>query len=73
MSQIITATFEDGVFRPEGALALAPGTKVRLVVDVCDTEKGAEDPSTELDRLCKEFPIETDGRRLTRDQLHERR
>jgi predicted DNA-binding antitoxin AbrB/MazE fold protein len=32
MSQIITATFENGVLKPEGKLDLAPGTKVQLTV-----------------------------------------
>lgn len=33
MSQIITATFENGVLKPEGTLDLAPGTKVRLILE----------------------------------------
>lgn len=32
MTQIITATFENGVLKPEGELDLAPGTKVQLTV-----------------------------------------
>jgi predicted DNA-binding antitoxin AbrB/MazE fold protein len=32
MTQIITATFENGVLRPEGQLDLPPGTKVQLTV-----------------------------------------
>ncbi|MFO0968987.1 MAG: antitoxin family protein [Gemmataceae bacterium] len=73
MSQIITATFENGVFKPDDPPALAAGTKVRLVVDVRTDEALMDDPSTELDKLCEEVPIQTGGVRLTRDQLHERR
>lgn len=73
MSHTITATFDDGVFRPDHPFGLPSGTRVRLVVDVCEDEEQAQDPSAELDRLCDEFPIDTGGVRLTRDQLHERR
>ena len=74
MSQVITATFVDGVLKPEEELALATGTRVRLILDVW-TEILAQGPivCAELDRLCDEIPIDSGGRRLTRDQLHERR
>jgi predicted DNA-binding antitoxin AbrB/MazE fold protein len=68
MNQIITATFEDGVFKPDDPLTLPSGTRVRLLLGVFK----ASDPSAELDRVCAEFPIETDGTRLSRDELHER-
>jgi predicted DNA-binding antitoxin AbrB/MazE fold protein len=73
MSQLITATFEDGVLKPHENLDLAVGTKVRLIVtpyDATHTEDG--DALAELDRLCDDEPIHSGGKRLTRDQLHER-
>ncbi len=73
MSQLITATFEDGVLKPRENLDLAAGTKVHLLVIPCSTGHSAEqDPLSELDRLCDDDPIDSGGARLTRDQLHER-
>jgi predicted DNA-binding antitoxin AbrB/MazE fold protein len=70
MSQVITATFVDGVLKPEEELALASGTKVRLMLDTCnDVRAEGQEACTELDRLCDEFPIDSRGRRLTRDQV----
>ena len=34
MSQVVTATFVDGVLKPVEELGLTSGTKVRLIVDV---------------------------------------
>jgi len=74
MSQVITATFVDGVLKPEEELALASGTKVRLMLDTwADVRAEGQAACMELDCLCDEFPIDSLGRRLTRDQLHERR
>jgi predicted DNA-binding antitoxin AbrB/MazE fold protein len=73
MSQVISAMFEDGVLKPEHALALVPGTRVRLIVDRWEDAKAqAVQASEELDRVCEEFPIESKEPRLTRDQLHDR-
>ncbi|MCI0682470.1 MAG: antitoxin family protein [Gemmataceae bacterium] len=72
MAQVITATFEDGVLKPDGKLDLAPGSKVRLVVESPDLPI-EDDPLDELDRLCDEFPITSTTPRLTRDQLYDRR
>jgi predicted DNA-binding antitoxin AbrB/MazE fold protein len=73
MSQVITATFNNGVLKPEQDLGLAPGTRVRLKVDVCADESApCQEADDELDKLCDEFPIVTDEPRLTRDRLHER-
>ena len=73
MSQIVAATFENGVFRPHEHLPLAPGTTVRLIVDrLDDLQTPAQQACAELDSLCGELPIDSGGIRLTRDQLHER-
>ena len=74
MSQIITATYVDGMLKPEEEIGLAPGTKVQLTLDLpAELREQRQAACVVLDRLCDEFPIESNGRRLTRDQLHERR
>ena len=71
MSQVITATFMDGILRPDANLDLAAGTRVQLIVTPC-AESEEEDPLSELDRLCEEEPIDSGGLRLTREQLYDR-
>lgn len=74
MNQIITATFEDGILKPDEPLDLSPHSKVRLVIE--PIEPAPEEVRLaweELERLCVESPIDSGGTRLTRDQLHERR
>ena len=74
MGRVITATYVDGVLKPEYELGIAPGAKVRLILDLWDDVCAQHQQAcAELDRLCDEFPIESRGRRLTRDELHERR
>jgi predicted DNA-binding antitoxin AbrB/MazE fold protein len=59
MGQLITATFEDGVLKPDGKLDLAAGAKVQLVVTSVDAAEPSNEPTSSESRL-------------TRDQLHER-
>lgn len=74
MSQIITATVEDGVLKPDHDIGLSSGTKVRLTFELCDdADRRSTLACDELDQLCDEFPIFAQGKRLTRDDLHERR
>jgi len=74
MSQIVAATFENGVFRPHEQLPIPPGSMVRLTVDrLDDIQVPAQWACDELDNLCAEFPITSGSPPLTRDQLHERR
>ena len=74
MNQVITATIEDGVLKPDQEIAFAAGTKVRVTIEPCDDEPGHINPACdELDTLCEEFPVESHEPMLTRDQLHERR
>jgi predicted DNA-binding antitoxin AbrB/MazE fold protein len=73
MSQIVAATFENSVFKPHEEVAIAPGTRVRLIVDrLEDLQTPAQQACAELDDLCAELSIDSGGMRLTRDQLHER-
>jgi predicted DNA-binding antitoxin AbrB/MazE fold protein len=70
MDQVITATFENGVLKPDQRLGLPPRSRVRLVVQAVETPDEAWE---ELQRLLKSSPINSGGDFLTRDQLHERR
>lgn len=74
MTQIVTATFEDGVFKPDDKLDLAQGARVQLAVTLSThsvTER--QRAFAELERFRMQHPIDSGGERLTRDQLHERR
>ena len=74
MSQVITATYADGMLKPEGQLNLAPGMRVRLIVELLEHSSDVvEDAWKELEQLCADFPVDSGGMRLTRDELHERR
>jgi predicted DNA-binding antitoxin AbrB/MazE fold protein len=73
MSQVIFATVENGVLKPDRELGLSTGTTVRLTLETCDEALSqAQQACDELDDLCDAFPVDSLGRRLTRDQLHER-
>ena len=69
MSQIITATFQDGVLKPEGKLDLAAGARVRLTVEPLSADEAWD----ELEKLMDKMSVDLGGVRMTRDQLHERR
>lgn len=73
MSVAIEAIFDDGVFKPVSPLDLPPNTRVRLVIESSENAKELDQVLAELDRLCQEFPVNSGGDRLTREQLHERR
>jgi len=74
MSQVILATVENGILKPDREIGLSPGTKVRLTLELCDDAPArAAQACDELDQLCDASPVDSFGTRLTRDQLHERR
>ena len=66
MTQIITATFEDGVFKPDGKLNLAAGAKVQLVVSPSPDNK--EQAQSEV----PQHPVHAGGDALAREQLQAR-
>ena len=74
MSQIITAKFEDGMLKPDAPLDLPPRARVRLVVEPLNelTEDSRRRVWTELEQLWDEASIDSQGERMTRDQLHVR-
>ena len=73
MSQIITATFEGGILKPDQQLDLPAHARVRLIVEPLDlSSESAQEAWNELEQLCEEAPIDSAGKLMTRDQLHER-
>ena len=74
MSQVILATVENGVLKPDREIGLSSGTKVRLTLELCDDALAeAKQACDELDHLCDESPVDSRGTKLARDQLHQRR
>jgi predicted DNA-binding antitoxin AbrB/MazE fold protein len=73
MEQVITATFEDGAFKPDSPVVLTQGTRVRLVVaPLAYSPSSAAEALEDLEAACHQSPVHAGGI-LTRDQLHERR
>jgi predicted DNA-binding antitoxin AbrB/MazE fold protein len=75
MSQIIHATFEDGVLKPDVPLAFPSMTRVRLIVEPLSAE--AQEPEedavlSELERIWDEIDINSGGPPPSRDELHDR-
>jgi predicted DNA-binding antitoxin AbrB/MazE fold protein len=76
MIQVIAATFEDGVFKPDEQPKLPPSTRVRLVVEPLHeaTEAAQREAAWEaIERLWRDSTFDSQGERLSREQLHERR
>jgi len=75
MMQAITATFEDGVFKPDQQPALSESTRVRLLVETINETK-EESPRHQswasLEQLWHHSTFDSHGDRLSREQLHER-
>ena len=75
MTTHVTATFVNGVLKPDDALPLAEQSRVRLTIEPIEEwspEKARAAWAAILARLA-ERPIHGGGRRYTRDELHERR
>jgi hypothetical protein len=71
----ILATFEDGMFKPHDPLDLPPHTRVRLTIEPLESWQDRERRERawqELERLWQALSLDSQGERLTRDQLHER-
>jgi len=82
MAEIITATFQDGAFVPEQPIAVPSGTRVRLTVEPVEQtsaqvamaahHRPTAEKISEFNKLCDRLSVRG-GKRLTRDELHERR
>jgi predicted DNA-binding antitoxin AbrB/MazE fold protein len=75
MIEVVTATFEDGVLKPDSRLQLPPHCRVRLLVQPLeeDTEEARRQAWEAVERLWQQSALDSQGARLSRDQLHERR
>jgi predicted DNA-binding antitoxin AbrB/MazE fold protein len=75
MVQVLVATFEDGVFKPDQQPDLSDSARVRLVVETMDADESARagESWAAVQQLWSTSSFNSGGSRLTRDQLHERR
>ncbi len=75
MTTQVTATFVNGMLKPDQALPLAEQSRVRLTIEPIEqwspeTGRAAWEA---LQAMIKERPLHLGGKRYTRDELHERR
>lgn len=84
MKTQVAATFTNGQFKPDQDVPLPEDTRVNLTVEVVEDESDSEeefhgDPKQSmaawesLKEWIRQHPLHGLGRRLTRDELHERR
>jgi predicted DNA-binding antitoxin AbrB/MazE fold protein len=71
MTEIVTATFQDGAFVPEVQTHVPNGSRVRLVVQTIDDQETREQFLKEFDEFCDAVSV-NGGKHLTRDELHDR-
>jgi predicted DNA-binding antitoxin AbrB/MazE fold protein len=73
MIQVLAATFENGVFKPDQELSLLTPTRVRLLVETLE-EDGAKSRSQHAWAMIEEIwwqsTFDSRGDRKSRDQLH---
>ena len=74
MVQVLAATFKDGVFKPDQRPALSECARVRLVVEtILGDESDRESASwAQLQQIWTTSRFNSNGDRLSREQLHER-
>jgi hypothetical protein len=72
MPLFTTATFEDGVFRPDSELSLAPKSRVCLAIQPIVEKPDQDSAWDQLEKLWQEVHLCSEGELMTRDQLHER-
>ncbi len=71
----VTATFENGILKPDEPLALADRSRVRLTIEAIEdwSPEAALAAWESLKAQIRERPLHFGGQRYTRDELHERR
>lgn len=69
----IDATWANGQFTPDEVVELPERTRVRLIVEPIVGEGDSRKAWESLKTWIEQNPIHGLGRRLTRDELHERR
>jgi hypothetical protein len=75
MVHVVAATFKDGVVKPDHPPVLSDSARVRLVVEPIDADESARRDASwaAIERLWQTSTFNSNGDRLTREQLHERR
>jgi hypothetical protein len=75
MTTRVTATFVNGMLKPDEALPLADQSRVHLTIEPIEewSPEKARAAWEALQARLKEHPINGGGVRYTRDELHERR
>lgn len=73
MTTQVTATVIDGMLRPDQSLPLADHTRVRLTIEPLVEGLEPMEAWRSLKTWIRQNPLHGLGRRLTRDELHERR
>lgn len=73
MSTQVTATFIDGVLKPDEALPLPNNARVNLTIEPMTKDASRACAWEALKERIKQHPVHGGGRRFTRDELHERR
>lgn len=75
MTTTVTATFENGVLRPDQALQLGEHERVKLTIeplaDEWTPEKGRAAWEA-LQKLMREQPLHLGGEKFSRDELYDR-
>jgi predicted DNA-binding antitoxin AbrB/MazE fold protein len=73
MSTQVTATFVNGILKPDQVLPLADQARVRLTIEPLSERGDPMEAWQSLKAWIKQKPLHGLGRHLTRDELHERR
>jgi plasmid stabilization system protein ParE len=75
MTTQVTATFVNGMLKPDEALPLADQSRVRLTIEPIEdwSPEAARAAWEALKAQIREKPLHFGGQRYTRDELHERR
>lgn len=73
MSTQVTATFANGVLKPDQTLPLAEQARVRLTIEPLVEELDPLEAWQSLKAWIKQKPLHGLGRHLSRDELHVRR
>jgi hypothetical protein len=73
MTTHVTATVIGGMLKPDQTLALADNTRVNLTIEPVNEGRDPAEAWAALKAWLQQHPLHGLGRRLTRDELHQRR
>ena len=72
MTTQVTATYIDGVLRPDESVDLSNNTRVSVAITPLDDFPRALQALESLKERIRDRPVHGGDRRFTRDELHER-